>query len=115
MHIPTCMPKNNSNIHLFRNNKTRQVHFSRTFTSGGKLRSNLEMVPHHGFSEVPNHRLEEVLLVIGHVAPVAMLLPLHANPAVLVQVLHTLLRSGRTERKWGKGRGEEKSKERSAE
>ena len=56
------------------------------------------MVAHHGFSEVPNHRLEEVFLVISHVAPVAMLLPLHANPAVLVQVLHTRLRSKRTGR-----------------
>jgi len=54
------------------------------------MQGKLEMLSHHGFSEVPDHRLEEMLLVVGHVVPVVMLLPLHANPAVLVQVLHTL-------------------------
>jgi hypothetical protein len=81
-------PKILVNLYLFRNSNQPKLIPSR-FASGGKLRK--ETVPDHGFSEVPNHRLEEVLLVIGHVAPVAMLLPLHANPAVLVQVLHTLL------------------------
>lgn len=48
------------------------------------------MDSHDAFREVTGHNLEEVLLLIDHVVPVAMLLPLLANPAVLVQVLHNL-------------------------
>jgi len=73
------------------NNPEKSIPVTHSITDGEqRMQGKLEMLSHHGFSEVPDHRLEEMLLVVGHVVPVVMLLPLHANPAVLVQVLHTL-------------------------
>lgn len=47
-------------------------------------------IPDHALGEVPNHKLEEVLVLVSHVAPVAMLLPLRAPLAVLAHLLHDL-------------------------
>lgn len=49
----------------------------------------------HCFSEVPDHRPEEMFLVVGHVVPVVMLLPLPASP---LQFLSMFCRFGRTEK-----------------
>lgn len=55
-----------------------------------------EEISHQAFGEVPNHKLEEVLILISHVAPVAMFLPLHADLAILAHFLYALeIRKGR--------------------
>jgi hypothetical protein len=54
------------------------------------MEQKIEMGSHNAFGEAASHNLEDVLLLVGHVAPVAMFLPLRANPAVLVQILHPL-------------------------